>query len=313
MTGYRPIRVPVRGGDLAAAVWEPQSGDATTTVLAIHGITASHLAWLELVSALPDLRIVAPDLRGRGASASLPGPWGMPQHAEDMLALVDSVQADRVLVVGHSMGGFVSGTFASMYPDRASGVILVDGGLPLPLPEGVTEAELPGALIGPAADRLSMTFADREAYRDFWRKHPAFAHVSGPNFEAYVDYDLVGVEPDLHPSSSLQAVTEDSRQLASDTGYVDRLNRLSVPVHFIRAPRGLLDQPEALYPPERVEHWMSRLPNLHVHDVADVNHYTIVMSAAGVASIAPVVRELIDLSVDPSGHLSTTHPAKEPA
>jgi len=310
MSTYRRIRVPVRGGELAAAVWEPEATDVTTTVLAIHGITASHLAWLELVAALPDVRIVAPDLRGRGGSSNLPGPWGMPQHAEDMLALVDWVEAERVLVVGHSMGGFVSGTFATTYPERATGVILIDGGLPLPLPQGVTEADLPQALIGPAADRLSMTFPDRESYRVFWRDHPAFADAWGPNLEAYVDYDLVGREPHLHPSSSLEAVTEDSRQLASDTGYIDRLNGLDRPIHFLRAPRGLLNQPEALYPPARMEHWMSRLPALHVHDVANVNHYTIVMSPEGIASTVSVVHELLDTTPHDT---PTPYPAKEPA
>lgn len=310
MSTYRRIRVPVRGGGLAAAVWEPEVTDVTTTVLAIHGITASHLAWLELVAALPDVRVVAPDLRGRGASSTLPGPWGMPQHAEDMLALVDSVGAERVLVVGHSMGGFVSGEFATTYPDRVTGVILIDGGLPLPLPEGVTEADLPQALIGPAADRLSMTFPDRESYRAFWRNHPAFADAWGENLEAYVDYDLVGTAPAFHAASSLEAVTEDSRQLASDTGYIERLNGLTVPLHFLRAHRGLLNQPEALYPPERIEYWASRVPALRVNDVRDVNHYTIVMSPEGIASVVPVVRDLLEAPmIDKSNH----HPAKEPA
>lgn len=63
------------------ALWNPQA--TGPVVLAIHGITASHYSWPFLARALPDTRIIAPDLRGRARSNLLPGPYGMRRHAAD--------------------------------------------------------------------------------------------------------------------------------------------------------------------------------------------------------------------------------------
>ncbi|MBX3098087.1 MAG: alpha/beta hydrolase [Salinibacterium sp.] len=286
-------QIPVRGGTLTTAVWEPTT-PATGTVLAIHGITASHLTWIAFAEQFPDVRIVAPDLRGRGGSRTLPGPWGMPQHGADVLAVLDALGVEHAVVVGHSMGAFVAVTLGAAHPERVSGLVLIDGGLPIPLAAGITDADLPDALIGPAAERLSMTFADAEAYREFWRKHPAFFGGFGEAIQRYVDYDLVETPDGLRPSSSLEAVTEDSLQLNDDTGYLGRMQSLRMPLHFIRAPRGLLDQPEALYPVGQVAHWVREIPGMVVHEVDDVNHYTIVMTAAGVRAVAPVVRGVLE-------------------
>lgn len=48
------------------------------------------------------------------------------------------------------------------------------------------------AVLGPALARLSMTFDSVEAYRDFWRAHPAFAAPDAwtDDVLAYFDYDL---------------------------------------------------------------------------------------------------------------------------
>ncbi len=54
------------------AAWE--AGPAVApAVLAVHGVTASHVAWRAVTRQLPELRLVAPDLRGRGAAATCPG------------------------------------------------------------------------------------------------------------------------------------------------------------------------------------------------------------------------------------------------
>lgn len=299
MSGYRRIAAPVRGGELVAGVWEPE-GEPVATVLAVHGITASHMAWPMVAEALGDVRVVAPDLRGRGGSRELPGPWGMAQHADDLALLLDAVGVESATVVGHSMGAFASVMFAHRHPERVEGLVLVDGGLPLPRVEVDDDADVALRLIGPAAERLRMTFPDREHYRDFWRAHPAFVRAWSPMIESYVDYDLVGDEPELRAASSLEAVTADSLELNDEAGYLEALRGLDYPIPFLRAPRGLLDQPEALYPPDQVAHWQRLLPNLVVHDVPDVNHYTILMTPQGVAEVVTVVRDVLEHPTHPS-------------
>ena len=283
-----PITAAVRGGRLAGAVWEPD-GEPAATIVAVHGITASHLAWQWLADAMPDVRIVAPDLRGRGRSRDLPGPWGMPQHADDVVALLDAAGVDRALAVGHSMGAFVVGAMAALAPARLSGLVLVDGGLPIPLPPGVTEADLPGALIGPAAQRLAQTYPSAEAYHAFWRAHPAFAGHWDDRLAAYADYDLLGTEPELRPAGSIAAVTEDSLSLQDEAAILGRLAHWPGPIDFLRAPRGLLDEVPPLYPDAQVARWTAAVPQLRVHEIDDVNHYTILMSDDGVARVLPVL------------------------
>jgi len=151
---YRTAEVQVRGGTLHTAIWGPDDPDAPT-VLAVHGVTASHKAWPYLAAALPEVRIVAPDLRGRGRSNTLPAPYGMPSHAHDLAAVLLELAAGPVVVAGHSMGGFASVVLANLFPQHVRSLVLVDGGLPLQVPEGFSDQQIIAAVLGPAAERLN--------------------------------------------------------------------------------------------------------------------------------------------------------------
>ena len=114
---YRTVDVPVSGGDVRAGVWDPIGAEGPVpTVPAIHGVTSSHLAWQFLVEQLPGVRVIAPDLRGRGASNAIEGPAGMTAHATDMIAVLDAFELEAVPEVGHSMGGFVAVVLAHLHP-----------------------------------------------------------------------------------------------------------------------------------------------------------------------------------------------------
>ena len=79
---YSTFDVPAAGGPLHVGRW----GDGDRVVVAAHGITGNHRSWQGVARALgPDVSLVAPDLRGRGASAKLPGPFGMRAHADDLV------------------------------------------------------------------------------------------------------------------------------------------------------------------------------------------------------------------------------------
>ncbi|RKS06541.1 pimeloyl-ACP methyl ester carboxylesterase [Nocardiopsis sp. Huas11] len=127
--------VPVPGGDLAVTRWA--GAPAGTPVLAVHGITANGHAFARLAAELaarggPPL--LAPDLRGRGASGHLPGPHGLGVHVDDLVAVLDTAGIERTVLVGHSMGAFVACLAAVRHPDRVAGLLLVDGGQGLPAP-----------------------------------------------------------------------------------------------------------------------------------------------------------------------------------
>jgi len=288
------IDVAVDGGHMRVGVWGSDRPGAPL-VLAVHGITASHRAWELVAQQLPEVRVVAPDLRGRGRSAHLPGPCGMARHADDLAQVLDALDARDALVVGHSMGGFVSLVLQHRHPTRVRGLLLVDGGLPLPVPSGVTVEQLIEAVLGPALARLSMTFRDRTAYQEFWRRHPAFVGDWGPAVAAYVDYDLVGTEPNLVSSVRADAVREDSADQIQGSALRETLPALApAPLTLLRAPRGLLDEPPGLYPESLLESYTSRWPGLTWRTVPDVNHYTILLTQRGARAVASEVRTTLN-------------------
>jgi lipase len=282
---YRIHDVPTGGGTLRVGEWGPDD-PAAPTVVAVHGITASHLAWAVIAEAMPQVRLIAPDLRGRGRSAGLPGPYGMARHAADLEAVIEALELPRAILLGHSMGAFVAVATASRYPDRFSEVFLVDGGLPLAIPAGISQEDLLEATLGPAARRLSMTFPDRATYLEFWKGHPAFADDWSQAVVDYASYDLTGTEPELRPSASLEAVKQDSIDLYDRESVLATLAGLRQPVSLMTAPRGLLNQTPGLYSPSEIERWKVQLPAMTFREVPDVNHYTIVMGAAGAAVVA---------------------------
>lgn len=287
---YSEHEVPVRGGDLHVGVWEPRNVAADApTVLAVHGITASHVAWPLLAQALPDVRVIAPDLRGRGRSRDLPAPYGMPSHADDVAAVLEHFGVESAVAVGHSMGGFVSVVLADRHPERVSSLVLVDGGMPLPPPEGVAPQDLSMAVLGPAAERLAMTFADHAAYRQMWREHPAFADWTDLT-TAYVDYDLVGASDGaLRPATRVEALNEDIRELVDGDSLLTGLANLRHRATWLTAPRGLMNEEPPLYPPAARERWTREHPDLKVAEIEDVNHYTIVMLPRGIEQVVPYV------------------------
>jgi lipase len=291
---YRTTSVEVRGGTLHTALWGPED-PAAPTILAVHGVTASHKAWPYLAEALPGVRIIAPDLRGRGRSNALPAPYGMPSHAEDLAAVLAELADGPAVVVGHSMGAFAAVVLANLFPERVRSLVLVDGGLPLQVPAGLSDAEVVAAVLGPAAERLNATFPSREVYRSFWKQHPAFSADWGPLVEDYVNYDLTGEEPELRPATRYQAMADDTAELHRGASLLKALDELAVDTQVLRAPRGLLNEPAGLYSPGYLDDWARKQPALRVREVPDVNHYTIVMSAAGAAAVAEGVQEALAL------------------
>lgn len=264
-------RVPVSGGELAVGRWG--SPGAGSPVLAIHGITANHLAWGTVAPLVAGL-VVAPDLRGRGDSGQLPGPHGMAAHAADCVAVLDALGIERAVVVGHSMGGFVASVLAHRHPDRVARLVLVDGGAPLALPDGV-DVE---TALGPAVARLDMRFGSVAEYRDFWREHPSFAEWN-PAIESYVDYDLTGEAPLLHSKVDGDAVRTDFVDLHEGADPRAAYEALPPGTVFLRAERGMFNQPEGLYPdPAAI--------GLAVTTVPGTNHYTILLGEDGARAVA---------------------------
>jgi pimeloyl-ACP methyl ester carboxylesterase len=273
--------VPVPGGTLAAYRWPGQG----PLVVAAHGITSNHRSWGVVAEALQgEVTLVAPDLRGRGRSNELPGPYGIGRLAEDVALVIDHLGEDGAVVAGHSMGGFVAAVLAGRHPDKVRELVLVDGGLPFELPPGVEPDDAIAATLGPAMQRLDMTFEDRGAYRAFWQQHPAFAHIWSNEIDAHTQHDLIGEEPEMRSSCSKEAVTEAGREFFADDEVRTAIERVEAPLTFLWAPYGMVGDPPGLYREERVDGVENQL-------VPDTNHYSILLGEAGASRVAAAIRK----------------------
>ncbi len=277
-------------GDLAVGNWQATTADPTTpapVVLAVHGITGNHRCWPMLADSLKGHRIIAPDLRGRGRSSTLDGPYGMVAHAEDLIRILDAQGLEAATLVGHSMGAFVTLVAAHRYPDRVKGLILVDGGLPMTreIPDNLDDT----LVLTQLRSRLETTFAHERDAVAAWRAHPAFLHSWSPVMADYAVYDLGGERPQLRSRARLPGLVADSRDIMTGTAHRVAIEELTRPVQWLTASRGLLGEQPGLYPLDLVLHWRERYPLVAVHPVPDVNHYTIVLSRSGSEAIAAAV------------------------
>ena len=95
-------------------------------VLLLHGLGGSHDDWhLQRRAFAARHRVVAPDLRGFGASGRRV-PFTIQQHARDMLALLSGLGIPRTHVVGLSMGGAVAIEMALAQPAAVASLVLVN-------------------------------------------------------------------------------------------------------------------------------------------------------------------------------------------
>jgi pimeloyl-ACP methyl ester carboxylesterase len=297
--------VDVEGGKLAAyalrAPGERTAAADRPKVLAVHGITATSRVWLAVARKLHGrAELIAPDLRGRGRSNALGAPYGLASHARDLLAVLDRFELERAVLVGHSLGAYVIARFAVDHPERVSALVLVDGGLTIPGVERVDPQEFIDAFLGPALARLKLVFPTREAYHEWWRRHPAIAgsDILDEDVVAYADHDLTGKEPNLRSSVSEASVRGDTSELL-EMG--KPAHRLTVPAQLLCAPRGLLNDPNPMQPLEVARAWAAGAPaQRQASAVPNVNHYTLVMGTAGATAVAAAIDAITARSQDRS-------------
>lgn len=93
-------------------------------LLFVHAFPLNRTQWAPQVSALVErCRCVAVDLRGFGDSSVLP-PYSMERYADDCAHLLDQLHIDKVVLVGSSMGGYISFAFWRRHRSRVRAMVL---------------------------------------------------------------------------------------------------------------------------------------------------------------------------------------------
>lgn len=144
-----------------------------------HGLGADVAQPLALCSPPDGIRLIAFDCRGHGETWPTPAAEtiGLSQSADDLIALLDQLGLERVVVGGISMGAGIALNLGLRYRHRIRGLVLCrPAWLDVPLPPNLRLYPVVGNLIaqfGP--ERGLVRFIGSTAYRDLARTHPANA------------------------------------------------------------------------------------------------------------------------------------------
>src|SRR5215213_10078726 len=144
------MRRRVRGDGIELDVLDEGSGPA---VLLVHGFPDSSHVWRHQVPALvgAGLRVIAPDLRGFGASdrPERIEDYRISRSVADLLAVLDELDAERARVAGHDFGAVVGWLLAALHPQRVERLVAMSVGHPRAAAhdrgprEGVVHAAVP--------------------------------------------------------------------------------------------------------------------------------------------------------------------------
>jgi len=129
-------------------------------LLFVHGFSHNRHVWDDLAPALSGAhRPLALDLRGHGDSGwSVEGRYSPTDYASDLPRVLDALEIERAILVGHSLGGNAATLFAAQHPERVSRLVLVDTGPSLSLDAMIHMArDVSGAL---------QSYASVAEYRD---------------------------------------------------------------------------------------------------------------------------------------------------
>jgi len=120
-------------GCLAYSLRRAAAQPARGTLVLLHGLASNRSRYAEfsaLTGLARDWNIVRLDLRGHGQSTTQSA-LSLEAWSGDLAALLDALEADRAVVVGHSLGAQVALDFAARHAARVAGLVLID---PLPQP-----------------------------------------------------------------------------------------------------------------------------------------------------------------------------------
>jgi pimeloyl-ACP methyl ester carboxylesterase len=201
---------------LAVRVW-PGLGPEAKVVVCLHGLTRNSRDFEPLAEALPeDVRVVAPDQRGRGRSsyAADPRSYDVPTQVRDTWSLLDQLDVDVSVVVGTSMGALMAVAMANERPDRIAGLVLNDAGPDID-PRGLARIAGYVGQGGPVTSWADAAAAMRDIHavsyptyaEDDWLRMARATFVQTPG-GLRLDYDMAlgsafgaasGAAPDMWP------------------------------------------------------------------------------------------------------------------
>lgn len=104
-----------------------RTGGGKPTLVLLHGLAANGACWTGLARILEkEYDIIMPDARGHGKSSVPDYGYRYEDHANDVIALINSLRLPHPVLLGHSMGGMTAAIVANRIQNQLRGLILAD-------------------------------------------------------------------------------------------------------------------------------------------------------------------------------------------
>ncbi len=266
MSEPRMVKAKGDGIKIQLAIWEGKGKQ----ILCAHGITANSRFWDCLASALsPHHKVIAMDLRGRGLSDKPPTGYSIENHCKDILALLKDQGLKRPVLMGHSLGAFISLVFAARFPKKIDRLILVDGGGQL------SEDQMTKVFAGikPSLDRLGQVFPSLDAYLAQMKQAP-YLQPWNSYMETYFRYEVENVEGGVRSRVHPEHIDEEAKNLRKPDSE-ELYKSVMAPTLILRATKGMLAEDDLLLPEDVVQLMVREIPNAKRVDIQGANHYSI--------------------------------------
>ncbi|HPU40365.1 MAG TPA: alpha/beta hydrolase, partial [Microthrixaceae bacterium] len=208
------------GEPVQLGVHELGDGADRPAVVFSHGFPELAYSWRHQLPAVADagFRAIAPDQRGynRSSAPEAIEAYGLGQLCGDLVDLLDALEIDKAVFVGHDWGGFVVWAMPVLFPERCAGVA------------GICTPYTPF----PGTDFLRSMFGNDEDMYMLWFQQPGVAEASMDQHPRKVFEKLMvgGVDPAIlaergtaraagmtfNPFKDLDAVPELGERIAND-------------------------------------------------------------------------------------------------
>lgn len=177
-------------------------GSNDTLLIFIHGLTGNYLQMHHFQEYFKEsFSTLSYDLSGRGDSTIQKGPSDIHQHTEDLLQLIASLDYDKFILAGYSMGGYIA-LDAAAQSEKIQKVVLLDGG-------GIANEDTSNLVI-PSLGRLEKTFASSRDYLEMMKQsYRALGVEWSAVMDQVIDHEIHEVDGDIHPKSDYKLTKQD--------------------------------------------------------------------------------------------------------
>jgi pimeloyl-ACP methyl ester carboxylesterase len=255
-----------RSGDLAIH-YRRLGNRALTPILMVHGLQYFSWDWLPVAHALgAEREVICMDMRGFGDSDwSAQKDYSVPSMAQDVVAVLDHVDWQRAVLLGHSMGGRSTTYVAAKHPARIAGLALIDY-TPDNAPAGATRTT---EIVGNTPD----SFPSLEAARMYLGPRKAVERYS---FYLTNENGRYAVKRDPHFRDQFKKVLAGGERPKLGVDMWQLIGEVRCPILSVRGRRS------DMYAPETAAKMKAANPRLAVvevdagHDIAGENETALV-------------------------------------